>query len=74
MDLCITMLPFWFEHGEEVVIGCSLPWFEGAGYKEATLENFNRWAAFRDMEATHLHKRSDYRGGVYWAVIRRKSL
>lgn len=69
-------LPLWLSLTKRaLVIGVCADWFAGL-HLDATLEAFNGWREGTHWNgeptppaATRLVKRSDYRGGTYWAVF-----
>jgi hypothetical protein len=77
INRAMTMLAVWHRYAARALIIGVTKVFLGEHEQPPTLAGFNIWlhSAFPSLpEATDLHQRSDYRGGVYWAVIPGKDL
>jgi len=68
----LKMLNVWHRYVDRaLIVGVTMIFLAEQGLPP-TLDGFNRWLQFTFPNlppASDLHKRSDYRGGVYWAVI-----
>jgi len=72
MNWVMNETPLWHSLATRyLVIGVSVPWFNDQ-LLPPTLEGINSWVRHCTIgvpQAVKLHRRSEYRGGVFWAVF-----